>query len=272
MKKNCLSALPFQKRKMAKISYRDSHKRESKVAEYEACYQNNSWYRFLWSREQEIILRIVDKYLKGKDIYLLDFACGTGRITKFLENRVKTSTGVDVSTSMLAVAVKKLKRTELIKADITGKNILKPRKFNLITAFRFFLNAEPELRSSAIKALADLLDEDGYLIFNNHQNSGSPWVKMRDLYHRKYPQVTYTYNVMAVEQMAKLVEEAGLEIVEICPAGFFHPPRIPVSFHLSRAIDLAANKFKFLNRFSENTIAVCRWKKNHKDQIPAIRK
>jgi ubiquinone/menaquinone biosynthesis C-methylase UbiE len=269
-KKNCLYALPYQGRKMAKISYRDSHKLKAKVAEYEACYQNNAWNIFLCSREQKIVLRILDKYLKGRDVHLLDFACGTGRITKFLEDRVETSTGVDVSNSMLAVAGKKLKKTELIKADITEENILKPGKFNLITAFRFFLNAEPELRSAAIKALAELLDEDGYLVFNNHQNSGSPWVKMRNLYHRKYSQLTY--NVMSIEQMVKLVEEAGLEIIEIYPTGFFHPPRIPVSFHLSRAIDLAAGKFKFLNRFSENTIAVCRWKKNHKSQTPTIRK
>jgi predicted TPR repeat methyltransferase len=256
---------------MAKISYRDSHKRQAKGAEYEAYYQNSAWYGFLSSREHEIVLRILDKYLKGKDVHLLDFACGTGRITKFLENCVKTSTGVDVSGSMLAVAGKKLKRTEIIKADITAENILKPRKFNLIIAFRFFLNAEPELRSAAIKALAELLDEDGYLVFNNHQNSGSPWVKMRSVYYRKkYPHVTY--NVMSVEEMAKLVEEAGLEIAEICPAGFFHPPRIPVSFHLSRAIDQAAGKLKFLNRFSENAIAVCRWKKNHRGGISAAGK
>jgi ubiquinone/menaquinone biosynthesis C-methylase UbiE len=251
---------------MTKISYRDSHKREAKGAEYEAYYQNNVWYGFLSSREQEIVLRILDKYLKGKDVHLLDFACGTGRITKFLENCVKTSTGVDLSGSMLAVAGKKLKKTELIKADITEENILKPRKFNLITAFRFFLNAEPELRSAAIKALAELLDEDGYLVFNNHQNSGSPWVKMRNLYyHKKYPQVTY--NVMSVEQMTKLAGQAALEIIEICPAGFFHPPRIPVLPHLTRVIDLAAGKLKFLNRFSENAIAVCRWKKDNKSGI-----
>lgn len=256
---------------MDKVSYRDSHKREAKGAEYEAYYQNSAWYGFLSSREQEIVLRILDKYLKGRNVHLLDFACGTGRITKFLENRVKTSTGVDVSGSMLAVAGKKLERTELIKADITEENILKPRKFNLITAFRFFLNAEPELRSAAIKALAELLNEDGYLVFNNHQNSGSPWIKLRYAYNRKkYPQVTYT--VMSIEQMAKLAEEAGLEIVEIYPAGFFHPPRIPVLPHLTRVIDLAADKLKFLNRFSEDAIAVCRWKKVHKSQTPAMRK
>jgi predicted TPR repeat methyltransferase len=241
---------------VAQVSYRDSHKYEAKGAEYEVYYQNKAWQRFLWSREQEIILKILEKYFRGRDIHLLDFACGTGRITEFLENRVKTSTGVDVSSSMLAVAKEKLKRTELIEADITAENILKPRKFNLITAFRFFLNAEPELRSAAIKAITELLDEDGCLVFNNHQNSGSAWIRLRFAHYRKKnPQGTF--NMMSIQQMKNLAEEAGLKIVEIYPTGFFNPPRIPVSYRLNRAIDWAASKFNILNRFSANPIAVC---------------
>ncbi|OHB65428.1 MAG: hypothetical protein A2168_01675 [Planctomycetes bacterium RBG_13_50_24] len=256
---------------MAKISYRDSHKYEGKGAEYEAYYQNKAWQRFLWSREQEIILKILEKYFTGSDIHLLDFACGTGRITEFLENRVKTSTGIDVSGSMLAIAREKLKRTEIIEMDITAENILKPRKFNLITAFRFFLNAEPDLRSAAIKAIAELLDEDGYLVFNNHQNSGSPWIKLRYARHRK-KNPEDTFNVMSIEQMKYLAEEAGLKIVEIYPAGFFHPPKVPVSYRLNRAIDWAAGKFNFLNRFSESAIAVCRRKKNLNSDTSTARK
>jgi len=244
---------------MAKVSYRESHKYQSKGAEYEEYYQNKAWQRFLWSREQEILLKILEKYFTGRNVHLLDFACGTGRITEFLENHVKTSTGVDVSDSMLAVARKKLKRTEIIKADITVENILKPRKFNLITAFRFFLNAEPELRSATIKALVELLDEDGYLVFNNHQNSGSPWIRLRHAhYQKKNPEGTF--NVMNIEQMKMLAEESGLQIVEIYPVGFFHPPKVPLWFRLNRAIDWAADKFRFMNKFSENPIAVCRRK------------
>jgi len=260
-----------QKRKVPKISYRESHKYEGKGAEYEAYYQNKAWQRFLWSREREIILRILEKYFTGRDIHLLDFACGTGRITELLENRVKTSTGIDVSGSMLAIARKKLKRTEIIETDITAENVLQPRKFNLITAFRFFLNAEPELRSAAIRAIAELLDEDGYLVFNNHQNSGSPWIKLRYARHlKKNPQGTF--NVMSIEQMENLAEEADLEIIEIYPVGFFNPPKIPVSYCLNRAIDWAAGKFKFLNRFSESPIAVCRRKKNYKSSTSFTRK
>jgi len=248
-----------EKVKVTKISYRESHKYKEKGAEYEAYYQNKAWQRFLWSREQEILIKILEKYFAGKEVNLLDFACGTGRIAEFLENRVKTSTGVDLSGSMLAVAMEKLKRTEIIEADITVENILKPRKFNLITAFRFFLNAEPELRSAAIKAIAELLDDNGYLVFNNHQNSNSPWVRLRYAHYRK-KNPEGIYNVMSIEQMKNLVEEAGLEIIEIYPVGFFHPPKIPVPFCLSHAIDWAASNFRFMNKLPENLIAVCRRK------------
>jgi ubiquinone/menaquinone biosynthesis C-methylase UbiE len=257
--------------KMAKISYKESHKYQSKGVEYEAYYQNKAWQKFLWSREQEILLKILDKHFPDKEVHLLDFACGTGRITEFLENRVYTSTGVDVSGSMLAIAREKLKRTELIEMDITTDNILKPRKFNFITAFRFFLNAEPKLRSAAIRAITDLLDEDGYLVFNNHQNSGSPWIRLRHAHYRK-KNPEGIYNVMSIEQMKNLAEEAGLEIIEIHPAGFFNPPKIPVPEPLNRAIDWTAGKFNILNRFSENLIAVCRWKTILHSDLVAARK
>lgn len=253
------------------IPYTESHKYESKGAEYEQYYQTQTWQKFLWSREQKIILKILDKYFAGAEVHLLDFACGTGRIAGLLENRVKTSTGVDVSGSMLAVARKKLKRTEIIEADITAENILKPRKFNLVTAFRFFLNAEPELRRAAIRALVDLLDDEGYLVFNNHQNLGSPWTKLLYRRHRrKNPEGIF--NVMSMDELEELARQAGLEIVEMFPVGFFHPPKVPVSYGLNRAIDNIASRFKCLSRFSESPIAVCRRRKNHGIDVSASRK
>ena len=242
---------------MAKTSYRESHKYASKGAEYEDYYRTDAWEKFLWSREQDIILGILDKYFTDSEIHLLDFACGTGRITALLEDRVKTSTGVDVSGSMLKIAKRRLRRTEIIEGDITTENALDGRKFNLITAFRFFLNAEPELRSAAMNALAGLLAEDGILVFNNHHNLGSLWIRLLHRRHlRKNPDGIF--NVMSIEQMTELVEGAGLEIIEIHPAGFFHPPKVPVSYRLNHAIDGAARRIRFLSRFSENPIAVCR--------------
>ena len=256
---------------MAETSYRESHKYQGKGAEYEQYYQTQAWQKFLWSREQQIILRVLDKYLAGREVHLLDFACGTGRIAGLLEDRVTSSTGVDVSGSMLAVAREKLNRTRIIEADLTAENILKPRRFNLITAFRFFLNAEPELRRVAMRALADLLDDEGYLVFNNHQNLSSPWTRLLYWRHlRKNPQGIF--NVMSIQEMRQLVREAGLEIVEIFPVGFFHPPKVPVSSSLNRAIDNVASRVKFLSRFCESPVAVCRRRKNDGIDASASRK
>ena len=239
-------------------TYRDSHKYADKGAEYEAYYETQAWQRFLWSREQKVILRILEKYYGDKDIDLLDFACGTGRVTSFLENRVRTSTGVDVSGSMLAIARKKLKRTEVIEGDITSADVLQGREFNLITAFRFFLNAEPELRLAAIKALAGLLAKDGCLVFNNHRNLGSPWIKWSCM-RRHQKNLQGTYNVMTVTEMKELVKNAGLEIIEIYPIGFLHPPRIKVPQMFVSVIEDMSCNFKCLSRFSESPIAVCGW-------------
>jgi SAM-dependent methyltransferase len=241
----------------AGYSYRDSHKYSEKGAEYEAYYQERPWQRFLWLREQMVLLKILDKYFKGKDVHLLDFACGTGRITGLLEHRVKTSTGVDVSPSMLAVAREKLARTEIIEADVTADNVLRDRKFNLITAFRFFVNAEPVLKVSAIRALAGLLADDGCFVFNNHQNYGSPWIKVQCLW-RRLKRSDGVFNVMTVGQMKKLVEGVGLEVVELYPVGFLNPPKIRVPERLRDAVEGIAGRCRLLSRFSESPIAVCK--------------
>ena len=72
----------------------------------------------------------------------------------YLEDRTKSAVGVDLSPSMLEVARKNKRSAEIIEADLTRSDVLGDRKFNLITAFRFFPNAEAELRSEAMQVLA----------------------------------------------------------------------------------------------------------------------
>lgn len=128
-------------------SYRDSHTEEGKGAIYDEHFKTETWRKILWNQEQYVLDSFLDTYFKNRAVNLLDFACGTGRIAGFLENRVETCTAVDVSKAMLDEAKKKLQKTKIIQADLTKNNVLEGRKFNLITAFRFFLNAEPGLQN-----------------------------------------------------------------------------------------------------------------------------
>ena len=233
-------------------SYADSHKKPDKGMSYDEHYATNPWRRFLWSREQLALNDLVDEFFGNKDIYLLDFACGTGRIVGFLEDRVTEAVAVDVSESMLEKAREKLTRTELIHADITKENVLEGRKFNLIIAFRFFLNAEPELRQAALKALVALLDEDGYFVFNNHRNRTSALTRF------KYKRSHKKRNFMSMQEARDMVGEAGLEIIKIYPVGFCPLYKIKLPHMLNNAIDSIATKFAFLQDCSESPIMVCK--------------
>jgi SAM-dependent methyltransferase len=234
-------------------SFTNSHKMEGKGAGYDERYSTNPWRRFLWSQEQRALTDFVNTYLKNQEIHLLDFACGTGRVCEFFEPYVKSAVGVDVSESMLQMARQKLRRTKLIQADITrDAAVLGGRKFNLITAFRFFLNAEPELRTAALKALAGLLADDGYFVFNNQRNNAAPLVRL------KYWRSHNKRNFMSMQEMHKLVNEFGLEIIKIYPIGFLPLPRIKFPPFCNNAVDNIARRFKSLENYSESPIAVCR--------------
>src|SRR5207237_1003369 len=84
----------------------------------------------------------------------------------------KASYAVDVSSAMMEQARRKCPGTTFFLQDITTEKLEVP-PVNLATAFRFFGNAQDDLRRSALKALHGLLGEGGYLVINNHRNPGS---------------------------------------------------------------------------------------------------
>ena len=202
-------------------SYRESHTDTGRGRRYDRFYATDPWVKFLWFREQQVLEDILHTYFAGGEVNLLDFACGTGRIAGFLESRVATAVGVDISEPMLEAARQNLKRTELISADHTRDPVLQGRRFNLITAFRFFTNAEPELRREALKGLVPLLAEDGCLVFNNHRNRSSPTMVLGHAVQTR-PAGPHI-RVMSIAEMRNLVAPFGLEMVKVVlKAGFVH--------------------------------------------------
>ena len=238
--------------------YRSSHLSLKKSERYEEdIYRKGSYDDILWQEEKTALLKEVQALQKAvRNINYLDFACGTGRIIGFLETQVQSATGVDVSEAMLDVAKTKVKKGTLILADITKRDVLKGKSFELITAFRFFLNAEPPLRDAAMQTLIrKLQDRKGVFIFNVHGNMFSHrfmtkiwfWLKGRRL------------NALSYWQGKKITKKHGLHIVRW--HGFGVVPKVCYRYINSRFL-LAVDRFFFLFPFSKyisyNLIFICK--------------
>lgn len=241
---------------MTTHSYVHSHKDPEKGKQYDRLYSTDPWYVYLWGREQAVLRQLLRERFGARPIDLLDFACGTGRITSALEPFVRSAVGVDVSPSMLAEARQKLARTELVEGNLLEGDLLGGRRFNLITAFRFFVNAEPGLRLAALKALAQRLTDDGYLVFNNHQNLGSAYIQITKAYARlnrfKFA------NTLSIAECEALCAAVGLRITWIYPVAMFHLPRVHFPPAVYRAADAVGGWSQALAKHAECPIIVAR--------------
>jgi len=160
-------------------NYRESH--VGKGREYHEKFVRGPYRSVIWELEQVKLLEILARYRTRQptSLGLLDFACGTGRILQLLESHVDSAVGIDVSESMLEVARNFLPETELLHADLTRQPALADRRFEVITAFRFFPNAEPALRDDILRELVRLLAKDGILILNNHLRCNGTKMRLR---------------------------------------------------------------------------------------------
>ena len=69
-----------------------------------------------------------------------------------VELHAAESHGVDISESMLGAARAKCRNTQFVCADLTNSDA-EPGPFDLITSFRFFGNAQDELRTAVLTAI-----------------------------------------------------------------------------------------------------------------------
>jgi predicted TPR repeat methyltransferase len=165
---------------------------------------------------------------------------------------------VDVSDAMLGEARRKLQRTILHNANLLERNPFEKESFDLITAFRFFVNAEPALRRAGVRALAPLLAPDGYFIFNNHQNINAPYMRLARAYAgwRGFE----AFNVLSIADCRALMAEAGLEIVHVFPVGLLRLPKLNLPDALYRIADRLAGATQIAARWSISPILVARRK------------
>lgn len=218
--------------------YRTSHASPDYGHVYEKTYASG-YYRNQWDLIERPILQTIlsDLRSQGKTT-CLDFACGTGRITRVLTDAFPSVEGVDVSATMLARARSNCRAATFIEQDITAEPL--DRKYDVVTAFRFFLNAEPALRREALKSIHACLADSGCLILNIHVNSRSLLgiaYRIRNFVMRRTIAKTCSF-----AEIEGLLEEAGFAVCRT--VWYSYLPRIGWRFpKLTRRLMLPIERF-----------------------------
>src|SRR5208282_1965293 len=128
-------------------SYADRFQAKDDVASYDLQeYGAGSYASGIWDLQRPFLAEILLQYQAevGHSLTLLDFACGTGRVLSTLEQLVVSADGIDISPEMIAVARTKCVEARLQVGDILTQPGLLQKNYDVITAFRFLLNVEPE--------------------------------------------------------------------------------------------------------------------------------
>lgn len=226
-------------------------------------YSPKGYPALLWQLEQDILRGVVDELRAvTTNINYLDFACGTGRVVSFMEALTDQTTGIEISDAMLQLAEQKVRSAKLVKADITVSADDLSGPFDLITAFRFVLNAEPDLRRAVLRRLAGLLRDDrSALVFNNHINLWSykvaTWPKQRlGPASRRGP---YLPNFLTDRAVRRLARECGLTVETVYGIGYLSRRALSlVGYESLLAAERRLAQFRPLNRFGVDQIYVAR--------------
>lgn len=241
-----------------KTTYRTSHSKGGDGEHYQKTYETG-YYAALWDDVEKTIIEEIFNQLKSRGASsCLDFACGTGRITGVAEDVFDEVVGVDISEEMLSVAKRALSKATLIEQDITKKLI--KNSFDVISSFRFFLNAEPELRQSALHSLYQMLNDDGTLVLNIHVNKFSPLGRFYRLRNMVYGKTVA--NTLGWVQFEATLREAGFLITDTRWYGFY--PRTGWMFgslanSFLSPFERFCNNVRFLPRqWAQNFIVICR--------------
>jgi SAM-dependent methyltransferase len=190
--------------------YRASHFAKGKA--YDAYLHDSPFDAYMAAWERRLLPGIIERfYPNGPDRYL-DFACGTGRITEQVAPLAKQSTAVDISPTMIDQARAKCPGTRFFLGDLT-QDAMDLGQFDLATSFRFFGNAQDELREGAMRAVARHLVPGGHLIINSHRNPKAFYA----VFERMTGGTAMKDMDLTLPKLRNLLDRHGMTIVALRP-------------------------------------------------------
>jgi len=165
---------------LTRLDYRDCHVSDDAVGAYHNTYAAG-YYAAQWRQlEAPLLANLFDDLLAQGAQSMLDIACGQGRITLLGAKYFDHVRGIDYSPLMLERA-RQARAADPTLADVDlrfdlndVRTFAAERLFDVVTAFRFFLNAEDELRLEGLRCVRRNLAPTGTFITNVHVAAGSP--------------------------------------------------------------------------------------------------
>jgi SAM-dependent methyltransferase len=246
-------------------SYANRFQARDDVASYDLKeYGAGSYSSRIWELERPQLVQILLQHQAavGRSLTLLDFACGTGRVLACLEPNVVSADGIDISPEMVAVARTKCAKARLQVGDILTQPELLQQNYDVITAFRFLLNVEPEIRRRALRRLREVIRAPhGLLVVNLHGNSRSLrhpailWRRWRERSH----QTGAMLNEMSPGETRMLLRECGFQVVRQYGFGMLPPTlyRTPLR-RFGFAVDKALAGDRWCSDWAIDLLFVCR--------------
>jgi SAM-dependent methyltransferase len=234
--------------------YRESHNSPNYGQKYSEAYKSG-YYAAQW-RDLEIpILTSLFTRSALDTRSCLDFACGTGRIATLASKYFDRVVAVDIAAPMIE-QVPKIDNVSCILRDITLEKL--SEHFDVITAFRFFLNAQESLRIEAIRAMHSHLKPGGILICNNHMNSSSP---MGIAYQLLSSAGLGNQKTLSTRHLSDLLEGGRFSVSRIIPYSFLPRPGPLLSKVTERLVLPVEKCSKFLKvpgSLAQAALLICR--------------
>lgn len=150
------------------LDYRQSHRGAALAGSYHDDFTARLPGRYWSTVEQPLMASLLAEVLPRPLAGLrhLDVASGSGRVLAYVQPQAAGSTAVDISEAMLAHARAAVPDADFVVDDAATMDL--GQTFDLVTAFRFFLNAGPELGADVLDRIGDHLAPGGLLVANIH--------------------------------------------------------------------------------------------------------
>jgi len=234
-------------------------------------YGSESYSTSIWMLQSLLVRRLLLEIAQRDPAARhLDFACGTGRITRLAEEIFSEVDALDISPAMVELARATCPKARFQIGNILESPHLCPGPYASITAFRLLLNLDPPLRVPLLNELHRRLKPDGVLLINLHGNRLSlrqPAILWKRWRLGNGPVAGgIMLNDMTRNEVERCLKAAGFLTEHVYGTGVLPPTvyRWPLRSVWSW-MDRWLSGLGFLNPFCIDLIFVCR-----KNQLPRV--